>query len=319
MNLTGFENFIKSVSNILSGVIGLAALFYLPGFIILNLYLSSYGVRDFTLARVTYLLVGSTFVVFHIIPFLLLPLTKSKKVDHAGYILLYVICTILLGLLLYQSLGALETIYFSNPSGFYPKKLGSLGIIIVISILIFFQRWVNGHILEYIIWVLTSFILITALIVWSRVIYPDINPAFSGGQLVKIRVVTDNADKAYVITKTGLDVVDCISSPVGLIDDTGERLIILLQDGSVVNLDKALISNIKYVPNIPSADATSVPSEEVKFNPAIIKTLDDLATPTPTVTATPKAIPETTAEATPEATPTATATPLPLCIQSEKE
>ena len=66
--ITLLENLTKFIGSILAVSAGSGSVFYVIGLVVVNIYLASYGVRDFNLARITYLSSGISYFIFHIIP-----------------------------------------------------------------------------------------------------------------------------------------------------------------------------------------------------------------------------------------------------------
>ena len=55
-----------------------------------------------------------------------------------------------------------------------------------------------------------------------------------------------------LFTGIGIQVKDNVTEPVGLIDDSGKAITVLLDDGSAAILDRSLIANIYYHPQTAS-------------------------------------------------------------------
>lgn len=286
------EDIVKVVGAILAPIAGTISILYLLGFIIVNVYLASFGIRAFSLARATYISAGILFVITHfiisvfgsILSWIVISLwikveervKKKPGLQHkATFFLIYLVIAsifffviFLLGLFAFLHAPTAPVGSMSPFQLTFLIKYESLVVIIIMimtGILIgMLIRWyINRHVvagyreLTNLVslnkFILTCLVLMSPLLLmntlqmWARSLYPEISPAFGGGAPVVVRLEVFDDKNSNLFTEIGLDVANNLTSPIRLIDNTDETLIILLNNGNAAELDKSLIANILYL------------------------------------------------------------------------
>jgi len=114
------------------------------------------------------------------------------------------------------------------------------------------------------------FALITAVIFplilltsWSQSIYPMINPAFGGGRPISIQIELNDENNQNLFRKMNIQIVNNVSEPIKLMDDSNETIAVLLTNASAIRISKSYIANIIYLPYQPIQQQLTTPSISV--------------------------------------------------------
>jgi len=260
---------IKTFGSILSAFVGAASLFYAIGFVIVNIHLSKYGIRDFELARPTYLSAGISFVVFHTVMVSIVVssisimehIYKSKTKNQP----LFLLMTIILGSIV--STGAFPiTItaltFTSNPGTpvnvifgqIYKQYLdyllfigfGTFWLLLITMMPLTKSPSKHGNRTKLFAGIFVMFFLLT-LVFYGVSAYPKLPSALGGGSPVGVKFVINEDVNPDLLTEVNLPVAGYVSSTVLLLDETNKSYIVLLDDGNALRLDKSLIINILYL------------------------------------------------------------------------
>jgi preprotein translocase subunit Sss1 len=285
---------IKLVTALFGAVAAITSIFYVLGFIIVNLHLSSYGIRDFAFDRPNYISSGILFVFFHSISlgvpitffsYLSQPLFLSRRQRDLNYYVLqfckiFVICA------------SIATVYFGSIN-LLDTFSGKISPLVITPIDWGFQlRIWEGPFRNYSLFltgigmaslyfitqmrtrteeisettrkrnyqiipygILASlFGIIFLLANWAVNIHPFLLPAFGGGKPAITRLIITDSEKTDMFTQIGIPVNGLVTDPVNLVDETSKSITIILPDGNAVRIDRSLITNILYM---KSADSTS--------------------------------------------------------------
>lgn len=251
--LENSDTVVKFVGSALATVAGTVSLFYVFGFIIVNLYLSSYGVREFALARTTYITSGTVFLIFHFLIFVPVPLSLlGAFVGRRSRAVVLFFMTF--GL--YMVFLVIIFSYLINRKILTPDQQNT------VLLLEFFYAFFAGIVaafasvsripqsrgpLIFLVGLSPTFILIF-IVMWAQSVYPLIIPAFGGGQPVTIQFSISDVEQVDSFDEIGIEINNKVTEPVGLIDDTGQALLVLLKNGKVAKIDKSIITNVVYHP-----------------------------------------------------------------------
>lgn len=267
-----FSGKLSNNSNLFMNVIGVVtgsvSLFYVFGYIIVNLRLLNIGVRDFALGNPTYLAAGISFMVF-ITVFIIIPtwagcdLKKrdekikpnsedSLKIRLLGIIFYNMFIPLLSA---FSSVMVIEQISSTRDNNFFIWSFVLVLFIVTVGIVIF-DRF-NGplevnHKQIPVYWLMSLIFTILVLFIlwvltWSNYIYPQIKAGFGGGQPVTVQLVISDDKNATLFTQIGIAINKNTTEPIQLLDDTGTTLIVVLSNGNAARIDKSLIANILYI------------------------------------------------------------------------
>lgn len=280
-------NIVEVITKGLAAIAGVASLVYVLGFAIVNIHLASFGIFAFSLGRARYISAGILFSLVHMlissiaffawplaIPLLLPKLdgffTKNPSVwrvmarDETKLRLVLGILIIIVIIILSSEpssdlfLGPLvifEVLFFMSFTGWYLRLTQVMTLVPTFEIGAF-----------------VGLLLIT-LIAWSSGVYPNISSAYGGGAPVKVQLVISDAKNANLFTEIGFDVKNGVTSPVDLLDNSGDTLIVLLSDDKgekyAVELEKSLVANIVYLSKrkITPTPSTTAPFTYVTVTP----------------------------------------------------
>ena len=259
------------VGAVLAAVAGSAFIFYAFGYMIVNTYLASYGVRVSELTNPAYIPAGLSFVLIG----LLLPasvivviwkaMISGKRRSAKGELAFSLVIALLVGFLV----GWLTNIVLSiasgksnNPPSFvstYALFAGFTSAIYVFTVYLIFSRERTGKFNEFLSVFLAAIFMLTALLYWSNTVYSHLAPGMGGGQTVEVRfsVSDPNDEQIFRAIGIGVDNQLHLTDPVYFLVDTNDGFLVLLKDGSAARIDKKLITNFRYTsPITTSASVT---------------------------------------------------------------
>jgi hypothetical protein len=300
----------EQVGPILTAIAGTAAIFYVLGFMIVNLFLSGYGIREFSLANARYLSAGIVFVFYHgLILLVALVLGKSyrgrkgwgqeKTVRHLFLVLLGLLYG-LVGIVAYQYLFlAIFTVRVKGPLLWILLRTGGHQLmLLILSFFVFIkgaaapnldnekkaEHWTVkfGAIdpLAYSLFTLVALFMLAYL--WARTVYPYIRPGFGGGFPVVVQIIPAESETLEILSNMGIEVQNGATISIGLLEDTEKSLFVLLKNRNAAKLDRELKLNILYLspgnitPSPSPADTPTATSTSTN-SPVIFVTV----TPTP--------------------------------------
>lgn len=119
-----------------------------------------------------------------------------------------------------------------------------------------FSMWTSSAI------VIIIFLSSTLVVMWGRYMYPQISPAFGGGQLINVQLVAKDSNSQVSLESLELKFTKGVSESVKLVDDDENAILIVLSNGNAVRIPKELLSNIIYLKSQSSLPtATSLPTQ----------------------------------------------------------
>lgn len=293
------EKVTKTITSITASLAGLSFVFYALGFVIVNSHLISFGARKFDLLNPTYFSAGIVFVIVNSAAiafplwFTITQYIRSKLIDEETkrpptyrfnrfdfFTVLPIVLTGATFFLIWTSLA-------SNPEQ-ASKNLSWLQIAYVVFLSIFsasataviqyiietrntgiskifsnsdllkgFSNWTSSAM------VLLIFLSLTLVVMWGRYMYPQISPAFGGGQLINVEMVAKDNDSQVSLESLELKFTKGVSESVKLVDDDEKAILIVLSNGNAVRIPKELLSNVIYLkaqsPQ-PTASPVSTPT-----------------------------------------------------------
>jgi hypothetical protein len=254
----------KAAAGVLGAVGASTFLFYLLGFVIVNLYLLSAGARDIELSKPAYLPAGIAFAVVLVTAvggiYLLFSFLADgvagwpRRIAVAGAALLLHLCLSFLFLVilyeepLTQSAEQACSYHlgdsFLGRLGAYGGFLIGLGILETLLLVVLVARPSGGRVLprrtETVLLTCLPFVGLLLLVTWGTDVYPTMNPALGGGRPTMIRLGVPEAHAREGLEALGLPFDDQVSQPAGLVDQTEENLLLILL-GDDGNHDKVLV------------------------------------------------------------------------------
>lgn len=290
----------KSVTTLSAMVASASFVFYGLGFIIVNSYLMSFGLREFDLLSPTYLSAGIVFVFTNIVSIAIsvgfaLLLRRRHELQgasqsswetivnwfipfSAGFLAFFFLGLILNNITSMGERGA------ASISDYWPYaiflSLAAFGIEVIAEMLVTANQTGLKQILSQpdllkkfgtnAGWTLVFILFFSLLLVslWSQEVYPKISPAFGGGRPITVRVVLADKSKEGLFLDTGIQISSNISEPLQLIDENDESITALLSNGNAVKLSKSLISNIIYLSS-QKVLATPTPNSTPTISPGL--------------------------------------------------
>lgn len=220
------------------GLAVVVAVFYGAGFLVVNTYLGSYGVRDLEPLRARYIAAGLSFVLLaSLAAFVGIRIFDSlMRFERSERRLLrfltvtalpaaYVAVTLTL-LFVLSALRA-SGVRVGEWSWTYAANVGTFGMLAVVSVLVIRKRrhdwhtWLGGAI------ALSSLTLVVlALVTYATAVYPSIPNWLGGGNPDTVELVLEDPAR---------DCTPCGVGTVKLIDDDNSRIVVLIEnaDGSL--------------------------------------------------------------------------------------
>lgn len=235
------------------GLAVLVAALYAAGFLVVNAYLGSFGVRDFEPLRTRYVATGISFLLLAALSAVfaaraldfVLSLGKSRPRTHR---LLFVglglpVAVFLITLLL---IGALTSLRAPVPW----VRVGDVAVFVFSAMLFAMvvrnrrDDWHTTTGTLIVLGTLTWFV--GGLIAYANTIYPALPTWFGGGRPDVVELVVE--DSATVCPLCG-------AGPVKLLDDDSSRIVILIQapDGTerAVEIARGAVRSITHSPAVP--------------------------------------------------------------------
>jgi hypothetical protein len=257
----GIGDFAKDVTTLAGAATGISFVFYLFGFIIVNLHLLSLGVRSFNLADPAFLPAGIAFVFFAIGPLLLFvyPLLQSKRSLLSriiGLAFLY-LPFVGAGCLMFVAGGAGGLAEIDAHGGFLGSTWSTFGwgAISAVSVGAIVLAWSSSTPSQRAPATPSAVfvglvLLIVTLSQWSTRMYGSGNPAFGGGRPASVVLVLKLGKDGGVDTpgELGLAAVGNVTTPVRLITENDKTVVILNDSGQALSLDRSLVAEIRYSP-----------------------------------------------------------------------
>lgn len=266
------ESLVRLAGGLLATLAGLVGVFYGFGYVIVNSHLFSYGVKVFELTRPNYLVAGVVFCVFHLFAFgwpaALAIDAKDFTIIGASHDMSRVHRKALQMAILSAILGAVMLsmiLPLSNMRAFieilnldYLQYLGILALAsasLTISVSIRVMRLestpgstqlMSWHAIGP--WMFFLLSVVTVLSSWSTSIYPAISPVYGGGQAVNVQLVIDSeeTENDAIFDALGIDLDENLSEPLALLDESQEAMVLVLESGDAVRLDRSVISHVIY-------------------------------------------------------------------------
>lgn len=303
------EKITKTISSVSASLVGLSFVFYAIGFVIVNLYLMSLGTRKFDLLNPAYFSAGIMFVAVNFVSIALsvwftylgyLQLKKysadtDKFITYSskpnGTNILLITSIVLSGFVF-----VVVWLFVSSSSQFlnldFQHKVSQIGYIIQLSIFSASISVIIQYIVEtreigvsevlstpalfkkFRMWTSIAILLMIYLpfnlvITWGQSLYPQISPAFGGGQPITIKLVAKDDVSEKSLKAIGIVFTNGVSEPIKLIDDD-ESAILISYNGNAVKISKELLSNIIYLPSktptptiSPSLTPTALPATPI--------------------------------------------------------
>lgn len=275
----------KTITTVSGSVAGLAFVFYSLGFIIVNSFLLTYGIREFVILKPIYLSAGVTFFLANSVALFLpigLALLVIKTINPKS---VYSIMAITLVTPLFTSLFswvlASLILDFINSVDFHSTqmtilfrewnkyKLYLLGLFLVSTLMtpiavslagqrgtfkdaikdINANRFLSAEstraISKFAMLIVLAFVIL--LTAWSQEVYPKISPAFGGGKPVVVQLVILDSKNESLFTNIGIKVNSNVTEQVKLIDESESTITIVTENGNAVKVTKSLIANIVFI------------------------------------------------------------------------
>ena len=265
--INSVENIAKVVGAVAGAVAALGFVFYIFGYQIVNNYYASYGLREFDINKPTYLSASIVFFLTIFLP-IVTPLVIGdtairflpKEISPIRAFILY----IFFFLFSIYTFFYLENTLFDFLTGnyFLQRKL-CLSIFQPCSLfvtahfafaaLIFgfsslrWVRYIEGHSLFRLFPVILIVMFIMMLDNWGKEIYPNIIPAFAGGQTTEIRLVLTKDAKEEQFRGIGIEVTDYVTEELSLLDQGQDYITVISRSCNAVKLSKSLITNTLFI------------------------------------------------------------------------
>jgi hypothetical protein len=215
-------------------------------FVIVNLALQTYGLRDFELTKPAYLTAGLSFVAFVALA-CVLPTIVMRAIARAAspkgpalrrYAALLTVYGA--GLLSLVAQGVL--LHYATE----PHPRGLMALILSHETLVALGTGVAFFIASYREGIGTRnlvapygvILLVAMAAIWGVKTYPTVNPAFGGGRPILVELVVVDDKAAEALSAAGV-VVNCLSvTDIRLVDEAAEHVTMLLRDGRAVRIKR---------------------------------------------------------------------------------
>lgn len=316
------EPFLKFITTILAAIAGISGLIYAFGFLVINIYLGSFGSREYSLSSMTYLSAGLLFLLFHLIVFIMFSagnvIYSAKEKDRerkSGYYellrsisitilsLLFIGPIFIIAITLVMPNTSLWELVSASPLYFlalviFGSMFGSMfGLVLVDGPTHSTTEKVSAGLRIYLVIFLSATVLSLTLLTlssWATKIYPLISPEYGGGFPAEVYITTKE-EYANHFSELGMDINNNVIGPIRLQYDTDTVLLILQDDGSLLKVDKSLVSNILFL-KLDNPNYSITPGI-VTTRPITTSTPTSLVTPTDTAKSSTN-VPTPTFEAT---------------------
>jgi hypothetical protein len=284
----------KDTITILGGV---GALAYAAGFIVVTLNLQIWGFWNTSLASPRYISVGLAvilFLSFSVLPayYCLLNCLHGWSTRPAWNLastvacLVAIVCVpVCLTLIAstqppwsQESLTLIRLTWINLWAGRWSLLMWSICTFLLASILHVIggntpcSDWVNKH--KPLILALSILLIFLAIRAYTVGIYPNVNPAYGGGQIIQIQFVIDEKEKRVMEDLRIPFDTDCVSMPVGFLAESEKTVFILIEDKNpeeaipgaenkvnedsspnynrAAQIDKSIVKAIFWAPAIPA-------------------------------------------------------------------
>jgi hypothetical protein len=235
------------------------ALLYGAGFLIVNTYLGSFGIRDLEPLRTRYVATGLCFVGLTILSAAFATRTHDaisafgrdrRPSVQIGAVLLNLPLTLAFtGMILLFVLSSLRASFWPLEIPRAAVQLIDIGIFVfgtLIVVLAFRARRNDWHTtLGGVLALLTVGSLTAALLAYANTIYPSLPTSFGGGRPEEVMLVLDKDETCPT----------CWAGVVRLLDDDGNRVVVLVEtpDGrrQAVEITRAAVRSITHRPITP--------------------------------------------------------------------
>jgi hypothetical protein len=233
------------------------ALLYAAGFLVVNAYLGTFGVRDLEPLRTRYVATGMSFLALTAVAMVfagrafdalaVFELGRPKLVQGFLVVMRTAVVVALVALLLISILASLgaNTVPLADPASWARlRDVVTFAFATFIGVVAVRNRREDWHTTMGALIVLTSIgVFVRGLLAYANTIYPSVPPWFGGGRPDDVELVID--DSATVCPLCG-------PGPVKLLDDDANRVIVLVQapDGGrhAVEISRADVRAIMHSP-----------------------------------------------------------------------
>ncbi len=257
--------FAKAVAAVFSAIIGSAAIFYVIGFVIVNLYLASLGIRNLEFRKPEYLSAGISFLLANSLPIFvtgalekvyyntIFIFKKSEYIKEILSIVLIIFIFIAVEMFFLKIITEPEIVLKAGPAvtlkflADYKIYMITLFFFVIYAKLFYLKnfRVNNNYVLAFSSYLIVN--LLFLLVTWSLTVYPRVQPAFGGGQPVKIQLLAKNQEAVKIFKSSGIPFEDNLKTiNLKLVDENDNSIIVLSTSSGAIKLDRALISSIVY-------------------------------------------------------------------------
>lgn len=278
------DDIMKAVTTISGAIAGLGFIFYALGFIVVNSYLSTFGIHEFDILKPSYLSAGVVFVFANTliiaIPVglgLILLKIVDPKSSRAAFafpffgtvfvvVFSFLFATVIInfltaglqsdqGINLFVSwkqygLYSLSIFIFASMSALIAFMLVGLGetpgniIKDTLSDKAMSLEFFRGVGRSSIFLLLAIFLLLTA---WSHDIYPRIGAEFGGGKPATVQIVVLDSNNQSLFTAMGIDMNSNVSEKIRLIDENDNYVTVVTNKGNAIRITKSLLASIVFL------------------------------------------------------------------------
>jgi hypothetical protein len=269
------DNIIEIITKSLAAIAGIASLVYILGFIIVNIHLSELGVRAFNLSRVTYISAGILFLVVLSMLFFVGAIIGPRLDDifelnrnrNIGRLIAVIMLLITIIILLFS-----KRLLPGHPSEESARLAFFLLLVMMMPVTALFIKAIRQPEERFFSIAILISLFTSIIAIWSILVYPKVSPAFGGGAPVKVQLVIEDTNNSKLFTAIGIAITNSVTVPIGLLDDTGEALIVTFDNekgvDNVAELDKSLIANILYLSR-SEFEFIAVPTPKIDHTPIL--------------------------------------------------
>jgi hypothetical protein len=258
----GVGDFAKDLTTLAGAATGISFIFYLFGFIIVNLRLLSLGIRSFNLADPTFLPAGIAFVAFALGP-VALPLSLLLRVQMhpAGKFVWLVVLEAVgvgVGVAVFVAGGVGGLAEIERNGGFFRSAwlafgwgpiLLALAGAVVLGVAAIKKTADRANVIPSAAFLVVCFICVASS-QWATRTYERGNSAFGGGRPANVVLVLKLAKDGgmSIPADLGLAGTGNVTTPVRLISENDKAVVVLNDSGQALSLDRALVAEIRYSP-----------------------------------------------------------------------
>lgn len=232
----------KIATTVFSATVSLGALFYIYGFVIINGYFGTYGIKEYNPLKPACLSAGIVFIMIHLILYFI-----PAIVDALNYYL-RILCFLVIQLLVLAFITDSISIFYEQ------KYIKYIVFYLACSGMAFWTIDNAYHnkrttIRFKITSITVSFLILLVFMsyYWGVGIYPQIVSRYAGGKMNNIQIVISNKDNAELFTSIGINMNNYVTPSMMLLEETDAYLLVVKGDDQAVKIDKSLVSNILYI------------------------------------------------------------------------